>query len=136
MTAMLAQFNGAWLLAISAATLLLGIAGGLVALIIIPGNYFSPRRKRPKTPTHRPSWKRIALRIGKNIVGILFLTLGIFLSLPLVPGPGIIFLVMGISLVDMPRKRRMQRYLISRPFVLRSVNKLRAYWHRPKLVTS
>ena len=62
--------------------------------------------------------------------------LGIVMTLPLVPGPGIVFLLLGVSLVDVPGKRRFQRYLISRPMVLKSVNKLRARWHRPELRTS
>ena len=130
---LLAQLNGSWIIAISVITLMLGTAGGLVALVMIPGNYFSPRRKARKSGGRGGSWQRILLRILKNIAGIAFLILGVVMIVT--PGPGVVFLLMGVSLVDVPGKHRLERYLITRPFVLRSVNKLRAYWNRPKLVT-
>jgi hypothetical protein len=131
MDTVLAEFNGMWMLVISGALLLLGTAGGLTALILIPGNYFSRKKKKTKRSS---SWQHIALRIGKNILGVAFLMLGVVMIVT--PGPGIVFLLMGVSLVDIPGKHRFQRYLISRPFVLRSINKLRNYFNRSKLVTS
>jgi hypothetical protein len=132
MDGILAQINAAWMFGIAIATLILGIVGGMAALVLIPGNYFSSRRK--KKSKGGSSWQQIALRIGKNIAGVAFLILGVVMMIT--PGPGVIFLLMGVSLVDIPGKRRLQRYLISRPAVLRTVNKIRSYWNRPKLVTS
>jgi len=120
----------------SGITLLLGIGGVMVALVMIPGNFFSKNRKTPQRQASRPKAQRIALKVAKNVVGTAFLVLGIVMTLPLVPGPGIVVLLLGVTLVDVPGKRRFQRYLISRPMVLKPVNKLRALCHRPKLRTS
>ena len=68
--------------------------------------------------------------------GGLLLLLGIVMALPLVPGPGVLFILLGLSLLDMPGKRALERYIISRPLVLHSVNRMRARWNRPALITT
>ena len=40
--------------------------------------------------------------IGKNMAGVLLVVLGILLSLPGVPGQGILTILLGIMLLDFP----------------------------------
>jgi hypothetical protein len=126
--------SGLWMAGVSVGLLLIGIGGAMAALVMIPGNYFSKNRKTPKRELRRPKWQRWLLAIVKNLVGVAVLALGVVMIVT--PGPGVVLLLLGLTLVDVPGKRKLQRYLVSRPLVLRSINKLRARWNRPELRTS
>jgi hypothetical protein len=62
------------------------------------------------------------------------LLLGIPLILPGVPGPGLVLIVIGVSLLDFPGKRRLEQRVVGRPRVLKAINALRARFGRPPLV--
>lgn len=49
------------------------------------------------------------------------------------PGQGVLTILIGLSLLDLPGKRAVERRLIGNPAVLRAVNALRAKAHRPPL---
>jgi hypothetical protein len=51
-----------------------------------------------------------------------------------IPGPGILTILLGVTLLDFPGKRRLELKLISRPEVLRGVNAIRARYGRPPLL--
>jgi len=128
--------HGWWLSLASLACFVLGLGVGLVIMITLPADYFAGSRRRSGAASQRHPVLRIALLILKNMVGTLLLIMGIVMALPLVPGPGVLFILLGLSLLDMPGKRAMERYIISRPMVLHSVNVLRARWNRPALFTT
>ena len=69
--------------------------------------------------------------ILKNIVGAAVVLLGIVLTLPGVPGPGILTILLGMMMMDFPGKRRFERWLISRPGVFAALNRLRQRYGRP-----
>jgi hypothetical protein len=76
---------------------------------------------------------RIAGLVAKNIGGYLIIILGIVMAVPGVPGQGLLLILTGLTLVDFPGKRRLERALIGRPAVLRVVNSLRKRFGRPAL---
>jgi len=69
----------------------------------------------------------------KNILGFVLLLAGIILALPLVPGPGILTILLGLALLDLPGKRRLERWIVARPTVFSALNKLRVKHGRPPL---
>ncbi|MFZ4577877.1 MAG: hypothetical protein ACOYOB_05705 [Myxococcota bacterium] len=77
---------------------------------------------------------RLALLVGKNVLGVAVVTLGVFLALPGVPGQGLLTILLGLLLVDGPGKRRLERWILLRPGVLAGLNRLRSRWKRPPLV--
>lgn len=100
--------------------------GSLVALPWIvarlPRDYFSRRRRGHQSFLRSRRWQRPA-RIAKNVVGALLLLAGI--AMLLLPGQGIIAIVVALVLLDYPGKRAFERKLVSRPHVLRALNALR-----------
>jgi hypothetical protein len=64
----------------------------------------------------------------------MLVTLGVVLSLPGVPGQGLLTILIGVMLVDLPGKRRFERWLLGRPHVLAGVNRLRARFRQPPIV--
>jgi hypothetical protein len=103
-----------------------------VLVVLLPERYFlqeSNEYWRDKPPVVR--WLRI---IGKNLLGLVLIVLGLLLSLPGIPGQGLLTVLIGVMLLDIPGKRQLARWVLRHPRMLRSVNRLRAWFRRPPLV--
>ena len=50
------------------------------------------------------------------------------------PGQGILTILIGLILMDIPGKRPLEAKLIKRPVILAAVNNFRAKYHKPPLV--
>ena len=107
---------------------------GIVSLILvkIPADHFSKSRKTKFWAGPRP-WLHAAKVIGKNIGGILLVALGIVLSLPGVPGQGLLTVLLGIMLLDFPGRERLEQKLLSKPSIVNSINKLRGRFGKKPL---
>lgn len=104
-----------------------------VIMVKIPANYFKPGHPRKIMPKHHPAI-RVLVIIGKNLLGALLVVLGIIMSLPGVPGQGILTILLGIMLLDFPGKQNLEHKIVSRPRVYQTINKLRHRFGKPKLV--
>jgi hypothetical protein len=71
--------------------------------------------------------------ILKNILGVFLIALGVILSLPGVPGQGILTILLGLIMIDIPGKRPLEARIIKRPAVLSAINKLRQRYGKPEL---
>ncbi|HYQ18516.1 MAG TPA: PGPGW domain-containing protein [Polyangiaceae bacterium] len=67
----------------------------------------------------------LLLRVARNALGVVLVLLGI--AMLLLPGQGLLTLLVGLLLVDFPGKHQLVTKLLSRPKVLAVVNKLRAH---------
>ena len=83
---------------------------------------------RGEEPRVHPS---VPLRILRNLFGVALVVLGV--AMLLLPGQGLLTLVVGVMLVDFPGKHRLVVRVFSRPKVLKLVNKLRARHGAPPL---
>jgi hypothetical protein len=101
-------------------------------LVKIPPTYFHPEHNR-EFMVGKPWLVRWSGLILKNIVGVLLVALGIVLSLPGVPGQGILTILLGLVMLDIPGKRPLEARIVRRPAVLSSINKLRARFDKPPL---
>jgi hypothetical protein len=102
---------------------------GVAIVVWLPADHFchrgaGARRRHPVV--------RWALLVLKNAAGLLVLPLAVVTLIG--PGPGILFSLIALSLLDFPGKHALERKLLSRPGVIRSINGLRARWGRPPLV--
>ena len=107
---------------------------GIVSLILvkIPADYFR-NNHHSKFWAGRPPTVRIVALVGKNILGLLLIVVGIILSLPGVPGQGLLTILLGVMLVDFPGKHRLEQKLLHRPAIKNSINRLRARFDKPPL---
>ena len=107
---------------------------GIVSLILVklPADHFSKSRKTKFWSGPRP-WLHAAKVIGKNIAGVLLVALGVVLSLPGVPGQGLLTVLLGIMLLDFPGRHRLEQKLLSKPSILNSINKLRGRFKKKPL---
>ena len=103
-----------------------------VVMVKIPANYFSTHYQRDFLPDS-PWLVRWSAVILKNILGLVLIIIGIILSLPGVPGQGILTILLGLIMMDIPGKRPIEARIIKRPTVLAAVNRLRAKYDKPPL---
>lgn len=112
--------------AVSLFSLLLLVAS-LVALpwfvARLPRDYFVRHdHDAPVSLIRREKWRRL-VHIAKNLAGALLLCAG--LAMLVLPGQGILTIVMALVLLEFPGKRALERRLVSRPSVIRALNALR-----------
>jgi len=73
------------------------------------------------------------LRVLRHVMGILLILVGLVLMLPGVPGQGLLTVIAGLFVSELPGTRRLLRRLLRGPKVLAAVNKLRARYKHPPL---
>lgn len=111
--------------------------GSLLALpwlvIRIPPAYFTDhhRLSDPWRDTH-PVLRWVLIGV-KNLIGVLVLLAGI--AMLVLPGQGILTVLIGLILIDFPGKFAFEKWIVLRPAVLRSLNWMRAKAHHPPLQT-
>jgi hypothetical protein len=121
-----------WVAAGSAVAFAVTLAVVPWLVVRIPSDYFA-HGKRHRTPwaDHHPV-VRVALLAGKNLVGCVFIVAGILMLV--LPGQGMLTILVGMVLLDFPSKFAIERWVVSRRPVLRSVNWLRQRAKREPLV--
>ncbi|HVZ73617.1 MAG TPA: hypothetical protein VHJ20_14660 [Polyangia bacterium] len=108
----------------------LAIAGAVV--VSWPPDHFRAEGREPLWADRHPA-VRVAGLVFKNLAGVVLLVLGFVMALPGVPGQGVLTMIVGLTLVDVPGKAALERRLIRRPIVLRTLNRLRARFRREPL---
>ena len=102
-------------------------------MVKIPPDYFSKGHPR-KLWADKPKAVPYLGIFGKNLLGVVLVVLGIVMSIPGVPGQGILTILLGVMLLDFPGKQSLEQRLVSRPQVLSTINKLRHKFGKPKLI--
>src|SRR5918996_2033475 len=107
---------------------------GIVSVILVklPADHFSKNRKTKFWHGRRPLLNAAKV-IGKNILGVFLVVLGIALSLPGVPGQGLLTILLGIMLLDFPGRERLEQKLLSKPSIVNTINRLRERFGKPPL---
>ena len=102
-----------------------------IVMVIIPENYFSSHYEHDFLPNS--SWlTRWGAVVAKNVAGLVLVIAGIIMLIG--PGQGILTILIGIILMDIPGKRPIEARLIQRPVILGIVNNFRARYNKPPLV--
>jgi len=102
-------------------------------VVKLPADYFIQNgRRRSENRVSISDWVRFLLR---NLLAVALVGLGIILSLPGIPGQGVLTILLGIMLSDFPGKERLERKIVSYPKVLEALNRLRERFGKPPLQT-
>lgn len=102
-------------------------------MVRIPADYFHKDRPRELWSGRHPAVRFLGV-FAKNVLGVVLVVLGILMSVPGVPGQGVLTILLGIMLLDFPGKRALEHKLVSRPQVFNAINKLRHRFGKPSLV--
>lgn len=123
------------LIALAAASVVMFAASVLVTPMLVarlPADYFAHRRRPPGTLDRlRPGW-RWSLMAVKNAAGAALLVAGV--AMLVLPGQGLLTLLAGLLLIDLPGKYRAQKWLVRRRGVLGGLNWVRRRAGRSPLV--
>src|SRR6266478_4408612 len=108
---------------------------GVISFILVkvPPTYFQQSHPRDFWIERHPAIRWAGV-IAKNLLGMVLVLLGILMSIPGVPGQGILTILLGIMLLDFPGKRTLEYKLVSRPMILEKINRLRHKFSKPPLV--
>ena len=112
-----------WLAGCSLLITIVASVSGVAVLVRMPADHFVRQEKN----------RHVVLTVLRNIVGAVLVAAGVVLSLPLVPGPGFVLLIAGISLMTFPSRRRLLLRLLRMPWVLKPINRLRRQFRQPPL---
>ena len=117
---------GLFVVSIALSLLIVGIV-----MVKIPENYFSSHYQHDFLPNS--SWlTRWGAVVAKNVAGLVLVIAGIVMLVG--PGQGILTILIGLILMDIPGKRPLEARLIKRPVILAAVNSFRAKYNKPPLV--
>src|SRR5688572_19621665 len=111
---------------------LINLAIVSVILVNLPADHFNPNNKRRFASKSHPLLRPLMI-VGKNVGGLLLVALGVVLSLPGVPGQGLLTILLGIMLLDFPGRHHLEQKLLSKPSIVNTINSLRGRFGKPPL---
>ncbi len=123
------------LLGLTALSLLMFIGTlALVPLLVIrmPATYFAHRHREERVVARRHPLVRLVLESVKTLLGLILLVAGLLMLV--LPGQGVLTILMGLMLLNFPGKFRLERWLVSRPAVYHAINWLRRRAGRHPLI--
>lgn len=86
-------------------------------LLRLPADYFLGAEAR--SSSGRLAW------LARNVAGLFLVLLGLVLSIPGVPGQGLLTMAVGLLIADLPGKRKLERRLLGHARVLEVINRVR-----------
>jgi hypothetical protein len=100
-------------------------------LVRLPADYFDVRVPRVWMKDSHPVIRLAGISL-KNLAGVLFLAAGV--AMLILPGQGLLTMLIGISLLDFPGKQRVEAKIVGQSTVLRVINSLREKFGKPPLI--
>ncbi len=102
-----------------------------LVIIYLPEDYFVRDRRDPahQTRQHPAVW--LCLTVLKNLFGALLILAGI--AMLVLPGQGLLSILIGVTLVNFPGKYALERRIVSRPAVSKTLNRIRSRAGRASL---
>ncbi|MBN1465273.1 hypothetical protein JXA02_05895 [candidate division KSB1 bacterium] len=116
---------------ISAVTFVGTLIATPILIVRLPADYFAHQGRRRKPWLQLHPLLRVVMLLGKNMLGVILLLAGVMMLV--LPGQGILTILIGMTLIDFPGKFRLERWVVKRQPVRRSINWLRFRAGRPAL---
>ena len=113
-----------WIVFVSAAMFVVTLIVIPILIVRLPADYFTRTSVRPEGWRKRHPLLRLVLQAAKNAVGLLVAIAGLIMLFT--PGQGILAILLGLSMMDIPGKRAAEISILRRPAVLGVINRLRA----------
>ena len=102
-----------------------------LVVVTLRENYFTRDHRAPASLTHPHPlpWRGLALL--KNLLGILFILVGI--TLLVLPGQGALTILIGLTMTNFPGKYRLERRMMHQPAINKMLNQIRKLAGKPPL---
>lgn len=116
-----AEAHAALWVGVSVATAVATLVAFPFIVTRLPASYFTEDRRPAPLSRHPPvHWLLMAV---KNLLGLALVLAGVLLLL--LPGQGLLTLIIGLTIMNYPGKFRIERWLVRRPRVLPALNWIR-----------
>ena len=102
-----------------------------VVVVRIPADYFARPERGTRLILRRHPVVGLVVLILKNLLGLVLLLAGI--AMLVLPGQGLLTIVIALTLLNFPGKYHLERWVVSRPPVLRAINWIRRRRGVPEL---
>lgn len=112
-----------WLTAASAVMFIASLIAVPILVARIPADYFAFEKRSAGHRSGQHPVLRTLWLVIKNLLGVVLLLAG--LSMLVLPGQGLLTMLFGLMLLDIPGKYRFEKWLISRPKIRSSIDWLR-----------
>ena len=117
-----------WLTVLSIASLVLSALLLPVVVVRLPEDHFVKGHREPRPKRGAWQWLRL---VGRNLAGFVFVVAGVLMLV--LPGQGLLTILIGLLLVDFPGKRGLERWFVRRRGVLKFLNRMREKRGKPPL---
>lgn len=114
------------LISISLLSFFISLAVLPILVVRMPSSYFVSKR-RPR----RWTLPRKLFYLFRNLLALFIFLAG--LAMLVLPGQGLLSILMAIIISDVPGKYKLERWLVRKPGVLTSLNWIRRRYQRPLL---
>ncbi len=118
-----------WTMGISAVLVVATMVVIPIVLVKLPSDYLK-RQERGKSASGSKRSGKVWV-IARNVLGWLMIAAGI--AMLILPGQGVLAILIGVMLADFPGKRQLQRWIMTREKILKGANKLRDRFGKPPL---
>ena len=92
-------------------------------LIRIPADHFQNHKTDVTVETQQHPSMQWMRRISANLFGVILILAGV--AMLVLPGQGLLTILIGLLLVDFPGKQRVLHWIVAKPAVRNSINRLR-----------
>jgi len=107
----------------SVVVFVLGVLLVPVLVVRVPTDYFAHGKRPPgRWAKHHPV-VRLTMLVIKNLFGVVLVLAGI--AMLALPGQGLLTLLLGILMIDVPGKYRFEKWLVRQRWVHRPINWMR-----------
>lgn len=120
-----------WVVGGSAVMFLGSILVAWILVIRMPSDYLNVEPGAADSFRFRHPLLRAILVIARNVIGVGLLLTGLIMLVT--PGQGILFMFLGLTMIDFPRKHDLIRKLLSGPKVMGMINRIRQKAGKPLL---
>ncbi|MBP9089257.1 MAG: hypothetical protein KBG15_24255 [Kofleriaceae bacterium] len=110
-------------------SVVVSIGATMLALIYLPADYFCEAPAATTSNRHHISL-RVVINIVRNLAGAGLVLMGVVLSLPGIPGQGLLTILLGVMLMQIPGKRRLERRIVAIAVVRRATERIRRRFGR------
>jgi hypothetical protein len=114
-------------LAVSIGLFAVGVLSIPIVITRLPADYFVRDQQAPSSP----GVKHAVLKPLRNAFGVLLVFAGV--AMLVLPGQGVLAILLGLSLIDFPGKRPLLLRIVRQRAVKRVVDAIRRRAHKPPL---
>jgi Putative transmembrane protein (PGPGW) len=118
-----------WVSIVSLGFVVISLALIPILIARLPSDYFAHERRRAFWLRRLSPSLRACVLAAKNLLGLIVVVCGVLMLV--LPGQGLLTLLVGLSLLDVPGKYRLERWLLLRRVVFDNLNWIRRRLHKP-----